>query len=231
MMSGDRPGRTDRDDPVALPAPLALPPAPAASSEDVAGAPVSASARPDGSADHDRRRVGGVPEIIRIRRPLIVELAPVAEEGREGLSSRSRNSLCRLLTIPAGLFDELFDGTSLLREWRWPLPNPGEAPPVWAMRAQAWALVCSARWRTSSKVVLLGREVARAFGLRSGDAYLRWIEWGYWKGRRVAIFPHPAGAGRAWWERPANEIAARRFLCELGGLDPDEPSQKRLAGI
>lgn len=58
-------------------------------------------------------------------------------------------------------------------------------------------------------LILAGTRVARAFGLkRSQYEFLRWFEF---RGRRIAVVPHPSGIVR-WWNDPKNRAALERFL-------------------
>jgi len=69
-------------------------------------------------------------------------------------------------------------------------------------------------------LVLVGRRVARAFGV--SNAYLRWTQVSQRQTadgrttsevlhRRAVVIPHPSGVNR-WWNDPKNEARARRFL-------------------
>jgi uracil-DNA glycosylase len=64
-----------------------------------------------------------------------------------------------------------------------------------------------------NRVLLLGRAVAAAFGVRVG--YLTWIHLG---ACLVAVLPHPSGINR-WWNEPKNRRAAERFLRGLVGSE------------
>ncbi len=59
-------------------------------------------------------------------------------------------------------------------------------------------------------VVLLGRNVARCFGLSKA----RWFEWHELRGGLVTVAPHPSGRNR-WWNDPANREQAQAFWREL----------------
>ena len=61
-------------------------------------------------------------------------------------------------------------------------------------------------WRVE-RIVLLGKNVARCFGLRDSPflAEIRIY------GRRFLIFPHPSGVNR-WWNERRNERRARQLL-------------------
>jgi hypothetical protein len=61
-------------------------------------------------------------------------------------------------------------------------------------------------WRVE-RIVLLGKNVARCFGLRD----LPFLAEMRIYGRRFLLFPHPSGANR-WWNERRNERRARRLL-------------------
>jgi len=60
-------------------------------------------------------------------------------------------------------------------------------------------------------VLLLGRHVARAFGV--DRPFFEWWDLGRW---RVAVVPHPSGVSR-WWNDSANRARAAAFLREALG--------------
>jgi uracil-DNA glycosylase len=97
---------------------------------------------------------------------------------------------------------------------------PGAKWPTEHARTCAHGLMHSLQAR--SRVVLVGRQVARAFGaLESWD----WFEW-FWlhadheerTGPRFAIMPHPSGLNR-WWNDPRHMRQARTFVDKL--LQPE----------
>jgi hypothetical protein len=61
-------------------------------------------------------------------------------------------------------------------------------------------------WRVE-RIVLLGKNVARCFGLRD----LPFLAEIHIYGRRFLIFPHPSGTNR-WWNERRNERRARQLL-------------------
>ncbi len=95
------------------------------------------------------------------------------------------------------------------------LPNwPGKAShgngsrwPTKTARSHARVLVMN-RWLDGRSVILLGRRVAAAFGIKSDRAWFVWEEGVI--GLRFAVAPHPSGASR-WWNDPRNVEAARKF--------------------
>jgi uracil-DNA glycosylase len=79
----------------------------------------------------------------------------------------------------------------------------GDAFPIAEARAGAKRLRRRLRGR---RVLMLGGNVARAFGLRA--ELMTWSDAG---GFEAAVVPHPSGVNR-WWNDPRNRAAARRFL-------------------
>lgn len=69
------------------------------------------------------------------------------------------------------------------------------------------ALVFSEAALDRRQLVLVGKRVAGAFGVRAG--YLEWQR--PILGVRVVVFPHPSGVNR-WWNDPSNVARARDFL-------------------
>jgi hypothetical protein len=69
--------------------------------------------------------------------------------------------------------------------------------------------------RTPLRVPMLfvGTRVAAAFGLRDRAEY-EFLWWREYRGRRVAVMPHPSGIV-LWWNDPANVEAAGEFFREL----------------
>lgn len=58
-------------------------------------------------------------------------------------------------------------------------------------------------------MIFMGTRVAWAFGLLRRE--YRFCEWRQWRGRQVAVIPHPSGIVR-WWNDPANRERAAAFL-------------------
>lgn len=115
----------------------------------------------------------------------------------------------RMLSGLAGVaFDDylmLTERINLFSEWTG--RREGAKGDSWddlAARQRASELVRGFRDRT---VVLLGRNVGRAFGLDR----LPWMTWIDFEGGRAAVLPHPSGIVR-WWNDPKNRAEAGRFL-------------------
>jgi len=91
---------------------------------------------------------------------------------------------------------------------RWPGKNgKGDRFPMRQARRSARRLALRFGGR---RVVLLGRSVAKAFGLTI--EYLKWANIGF----TVAVVPHPSGINR-WWNGARNKAAARRFMEDAWG--------------
>jgi len=83
----------------------------------------------------------------------------------------------------------------------------GDAWPAKRARAAARVMVTS-RQLDGHVVILLGRRVADAFGIRRDVQWFTWTDGVI--GTRFAVAPHPSGASR-WWNEPKNMRAAGRF--------------------
>jgi uracil-DNA glycosylase len=100
----------------------------------------------------------------------------------------------------------LTDRYNVLR--RWPgKKGKGDHFPMRLARRSARRLALGFSGR---RVILLGRSVAKAFGLNVG--YLKWVNIGF----DVAVVPHPSGINR-WWNEARNKAAARRFMEDAWG--------------
>jgi hypothetical protein len=92
---------------------------------------------------------------------------------------------------------------------RWPGKNgKGDHFPMRLAKTNARRLALGFVGR---RVILLGRSVAKAFGLNVG--YLKWVNIGF----DVAVVPHPSGVNR-WWNEARNKAAARRFMEDVWGI-------------
>lgn len=102
------------------------------------------------------------------------------------------------------------DAINLIPEW------PGAKWPVDVARGCARQLVFGKKLAGRKRVVLVGRRVARAFGI---DDDREWFKWFYLKTGDVMLFatmPHPSGLNR-WWNEPGNLDSAKLFAQELIG--------------
>ena len=138
---------------------------------------------------------------------LLIGQAP----GRKGDPSRPlEGRIARKLAELAGVSVEEWlrctERTNLLREF------PGKAG-----KGDAWPKERASRLAEETKsslvgrvVLLLGRNVARAFGLSD----LPWLTWTEVFGARVAAMPHPSGIV-LWWNSAENREKASTFLREV----------------
>jgi uracil-DNA glycosylase len=107
----------------------------------------------------------------------------------------------------------------------------GDRFPIRDARAAADRMVgglAASKTLLDLRIILLGRNVARAFGLRALP-YLRWKPGLYYTFLTraeaflpypIAVFPHPSGVNR-WWNDPENVVRAEAFLRDA--LDVREP--------
>jgi hypothetical protein len=63
-------------------------------------------------------------------------------------------------------------------------------------------------------LVLMGARVALAFGIPRRE--YDWLDWFEWRGRSIAVCPHPSGIVR-WWNDPENAGRAAAFFSGLAG--------------
>lgn len=142
------------------------------------------------------------------RRPvLIVGLAPRRPGEPRPLDGASGDRLARIAGLPSrqALF-ELADVVNFC-------PRPADRLPSGpAAQRRVSSLVRRAAGRT---VILLGREVSRAFGLERHFSWQLVLAHTRRPARGwiavVASVPHPSGRCR-WYNDPANRAAAREFL-------------------
>ena len=134
------------------------------------------------------------------RPPLVVGISP---NGRDApLDGPSGRRVASLLGLRDGAeLRARLEVANLLRD--------GEVPSAALLRARAEALPTERR-----VVVLLGRAVARAFGV--GDERSDLLRWTHVRPRGPAILvvPHPSGRCR-WWNDPQNRGAAAAVLGRL----------------
>ncbi len=109
---------------------------------------------------------------------------------------------------------------------RWPGPphrgTKGDAfPHARARRAVPRAL---SKFLPGDVVVLVGRQVARAFGVRDKGVF-RWFVLWRWDEELMephahfaVVVPHPSGANH-WWNRQANRDRAAFFFAALAEWD------------
>lgn len=140
-----------------------------------------------------------------MRRVTIVGQAPGRHGNRRPFDGASGRRLARLAGL--GSYEQLAARCRLQNVLgRWPgKQGRGDAFPLALARSGARA----SRFRGRGPVLLAGRRVAAAFGVRTG-----YFEWGELRGRPCAVIPHPSGISH-WWNDPRNARRAAAFLREV----------------
>ena len=123
----------------------------------------------------------------------------------EPLSGASGRRLANLCELPLNDFLLCFERVNLLASY--PGPN-GKGDAFFLTEARAAAAALIGKIATRKFVVLLGLNVARAFGHRAPwfawrDAFKDSETW-------IAVAPHPSGISH-WWNDPRNVRQAREF--------------------
>lgn len=116
---------------------------------------------------------------------------------------KSGARLAALAGIPHDQLARRFRVRNLLAQYPGRASGKGDNFPL----AQARAAAKQVTLRGS--VVLVGANVARAFGIRSKP-----FTWSRVGSARVAVIPHPSGLN-LFWNRPVNVRRAARFLRSL----------------
>jgi len=137
-------------------------------------------------------------------RPLFIGQAPGHPGPVRPLEGRNGKRLASLLGVSVEEYLSGTDRVNLLNEYPGRAGN-GDAFPLDAARAAAREMLPRLKGRV---VILLGRGVARAFGVRAN-----FLEIEHRDGVTFATIPHPSGRNR-WWNDPANVERAARFLRE-----------------
>lgn len=102
---------------------------------------------------------------------------------------------------------------NVLDEWPGP-QGKGSAFPVHLAREAAKKL-----WESvplERPFLILSIRAAGAFGIRRSQM-VPLAEWFEFKGRQVAVIPHPSGIV-TWWNDLENRAKARRFMEDLTGV-------------
>jgi hypothetical protein len=136
------------------------------------------------------------------------------QQGRPGVPFSGSSRLADLAGVtPEELAARGWLFRNLIDYWPGPSDGGGDLFPL----VEARAVAASARhtWEPGDRILLMGRQVANAFGL-SHD----YFEW-FWVsgGVKVAVFPHPSGRNRFWNTREQTE-QARTFLREFVEAHP-----------
>jgi len=138
-----------------------------------------------------------------VRRFTIVGQAPGRSRNRSPFDGASGRRLWRLAGL--GSYDELashFRLVNVLRKF------PGKLGKGDAFPRRSAGRACR-RLRLRGTILLAGRNVASAFGVRSG-----YFEWTTLRGKPCAVLPHPSGISH-WWNDPRNRRRARTFMRKL----------------
>lgn len=146
-------------------------------------------------------------------KPLLIGQAPGPKsDPDEPLSGRCGARLADLCGLEPDVFLARFRRVNLIQTF------PGKAAkgdlfPLDLARAGAVSLLMTGVFG-STKVVLLGDNVAKAFGFKPGSyPLLRFLPCGA-TAHGIAFCPHPSGVNR-WFNDPKNVRAARRFWRDL----------------
>ena len=136
--------------------------------------------------------------------------------------SRNGDPKTPLIGGRSGFFLQQLCGMSLLQYVRsfetvnvveaWPGYSSSKGDLFPADEAKVKAEAKAASWH-GRRVILLGKNVARAFG-HNKTPLMTWTTDS--RGFEVAVVPHPSGVSR-WWNDPTNTERARAFLQSLQG--------------
>ncbi len=112
--------------------------------------------------------------------------------------------LCRLCGCNLLAYLSSFQRVNLLREW------PGKDSKGDAFDLKLAKKTAEAYFQRfhNRKIILLGGNVSRAFGLPGDFPLLAFRDV---RGSRIAVVPHPSGVN-LWWNDPANAKAAGKFM-------------------
>lgn len=138
---------------------------------------------------------------------LLIGQAPGKDGGNDNpLTGRSGQRLAAMMGIKVVTFKGQVDRINVFT--RYPgTSGKGDAFPLEEARSRTPALASSMHGR---RVILLGNNVARAFGYDPRQCLLRWtIDTQI--GCEVAMVPHPSGVN-LWWNKPENRDSAKKFL-------------------
>jgi len=92
---------------------------------------------------------------------------------------------------------------------------PGSRWPLAQARELALGLRFGGQLKHRTCVILVGRKVARAFGVLESRDWFEWFSLDL-PAQRFAVMPHPSGLNH-WWNKPAHVEQARKFVRELIG--------------
>ena len=120
----------------------------------------------------------------------------------------SGHRLAKLCGLDVATYLRTFDRINLHYE------TPKKNDRVTRLVGEASASMFRARF-AGRKIILLGKDVARAFGFNDNDKMLEWIKMTssniFLPLTYFALLPHPSGLNR-WYNEPRNVRRAERFL-------------------
>jgi len=126
---------------------------------------------------------------------------------------RTRGRVLKLSGLET--WEELLDKVGWLNLIdRWP-GHTGRGAEFPAGQARGAAVRLWADLPEGARIVLLGRRVEAAFGIRPGGDYFAWRTVAKdGRERSIVTVPHPSGTSR-WWSDPANVEQAAQFWSGL----------------
>lgn len=143
---------------------------------------------------------------------LLLGQAPSSTSWRSPLDGRSGRRLAELAGLDGMDVSEVFAVGNLLARFPGKKTGEGDAFPLDEARRNALAMLETLL--EFDAIVLLGRNVARVFGVHE----LPYFEWtgglrlqGYLLPTPAVMIPHPSGVSR-WWNRPENVERAGQFM-------------------
>lgn len=138
-------------------------------------------------------------------KPVIIGQAPGPNSGPTPFDGLSGDRLARYMGFEGrGELRTRVDLMNVLKSYPGPKGSKGDAFPLRRARRGAQKI---ARQLHGRRVLLAGKQVARAFGVRTG--YFQWSA--HEKGFEVAVIPHPSGVNH-WWNDRANRLLFATFV-------------------
>lgn len=145
-------------------------------------------------------------------KPLIIGQAPArGNEGKLPFAGASGRRLAQLAGVgdDGDVLRHHFELVNLLREYPGKR-GKGDDFDRFKAKDAASDLVRVLHYTSPRYILLMGHNVARAFGFRN---------WNYLENHKIVrhvwmVFPHPSGINR-WWNEPHNEQRAGRMIREV----------------
>ena len=150
--------------------------------------------------------------IVRQESPvLIIGQAPAQKDDRTSpLSGRTGRRLATLMNMDMEEFRTTFDRANLLNRFPGHRVGAGDAFPIQQATINAHKLMQNNPPDNYRAVILLGKNVARAFNLQNPEFF----QWDRTHRPFTVVIPHPSGLNR-WWNEKSNQRVARKFLNEM----------------